>query len=1029
MTISLETEILFELSLAIGDTMELDSMLQRFQTEMLRLVNGSGSIIYRSSRECGQPRGTVSSVHVLPRNLVRKACFRAFTTQWPAEALFAELLERNDGRPLVVHCEGCEVYAWLLPRFGVHVFVRSDRAEPLSVDFQKGFEPLARKLANAARACLHEESLHRQSQRLELATRSAGIGVWEWDRATDSLEWDSRMVELYGIAATDFEADYAAWESRIHPEDRGRVAQRIQAALQESKPFDTDFRVLFPDGSVRHQRSHAAVMRDLSGEGLRMVGVAFDITARKLAEEEMRRARELAESANRAKSEFLANMSHEIRTPMNAVIGLSQLLAQTDLDEKQRDQVHKIHQSSRMLLGILNDVLDFSKIEAGRLELEVRDFALHEVIEQMATLFGEKAHSGGLELLYDIPPDLPRRVVGDSLRLSQVLGNLLSNATKFTGPGGVVELGIRAIAPAADGKVALRFHVRDTGIGMSSEQVARLFRPFSQADTSTTRRYGGTGLGLVIGRRLVEAMGGELEVKSAPGAGSTFNFTLTLPLGEDPRGWIECPETAGRRVLIVDDQQGARDIMRELLQHCEYVTEEAASGEAAIERIVAAERRGEPFDFILLDWMMPGGMNGGETCMAIERLHQSGGLTGTRPPILMVSAYAQEEIDLPAGLITDYLSKPLTASSFYDALVRAEGSAGARRPTAEIRVPDLQGRRLLLVEDNEINQEVATQLLEKTGASVRSVENGAEAIEAVRSDVPHLVLMDLQMPVMDGFEATRKLRAEGYDGPIVALSAAVMDADRQRAREAGVDGHLGKPIESESLYVALVNHLHATAPGVPSASKVSSVSKVGELSDEQPSTTVLLPRELPGFDLTRGRRQLGGEDAAYARLLRRFRARLGTDYAPLVDHLRAGRAGEARRVAHTLKGVAGTLAATTLQQLSTQIDRTLKTGERVAPDVVDSLEQALRETEQALGFFDFVREVSPEGSMVAVRTLYQRLEASELVEETILREALGYLRGWGLNCDSLEAQVEQMDFDGALDRLKGLLEDHQSGAT
>ncbi|TVR72321.1 MAG: PAS domain S-box protein [Spirochaetaceae bacterium] len=753
------------------------------------------------------------------------------------------------------------------------------------------------------------------------------------------------------------------------------------------------------------------VFRLSSGE---IVAVYDDLTGIKRAQQESERARREAEQASLAKSEFLANMSHEIRTPMNAVIGLSQLLMQTPLNDRQQDHANKIYYSSQMLLGIINDILDFSKIESGKLELEERVFSLNEIADQMATLFGETAHARQLELLFDIHPGIPQSLVGDSLRLSQVLTNLLSNATKFTDPGGVIELGIRTTGPAGDERISLNFRVRDTGIGMSPAEVARLFRPFTQADSSTTRRHGGTGLGLVISRRLVEKMGGELTVNSEPGKGSTFSFTLTLPIGAEGESAGGCPMIEGERVLIVDDQDAARRVMHDLLRHCGvFVTEEASSGEAAIERVVAAERRGEPFDFILMDWMMPNGMNGTETCEALERMRRNGELEQTRPPILMVSAYQKDEVSLPEGLTAGFLSKPVTASSVYNALLRAESGAGVvrGRPAAHIPTPVLSDHTILIVEDNEINREVAQLLLKKTGARIRTAENGVEALEAVRAESPDLILMDLQMPVMDGFEATRVLREEGYTGPIIALSAAVMDNDRREARQAGMDAHIGKPIESEQLYATLVEHLHPTAPSA--GSRIATTKSEG---------APLLPASLPGFDLARGLRQLGGDDALYARQLKRFGSKLRRDYAPLLEHLRTGHVEKARSIAHALKGAAGTMAASDLQHLAGQIDHALAHGVTVGSTLIDDLERALNAAERTLAALKQPGEAQVTGTADAVGMLRSRLEKSELIQEAILQKALAYLRSRGLDCDALEEQVERMDFDRALQILDTMVD-------
>jgi len=428
---------------------------------------------------------------------------------------------------------------------------------------------------------------------------------------------------------------------------------------------------------------------------------------------------------------------------------------------------------------------------------------------------------------------------------------------------------------------------------------------------------------------------------------------------------------------------------------------------------------------------MPGGMNGAETCVALEQMRRRGELQQTRPPLLMVSAYQKDEIALPEGLVTDFLSKPFNTSTLYDALVRAEtgvGVARPHRPANGSQPPNLAGRELLLVEDNEINQEVAQLLLKPTGARVRMAENGAEGVEAVRDLAPDLVLMDLQMPVMDGFEATRTLRKEGYTGPIIALTAAVMDDDRERARAAGMDAHLGKPIDSEQLYALLRERLGEMAATTTPPVNSSSPGAGGPDAPRAPPAAGGLPDQLPGFDLAEGRRRLAGDEALYLRLLKGLRGKLHSDYAPLVDHLRSGDTKAARRIAHTLRGAAGTLAAVELQQLAEEMDHTLKKGCTVEASRIDALEQALADAGQVLAGLESSHGASPAaeplgGTAEAVAQLRSNLANSELVEETTLQQALAWLRGRGHDSgglETLEARVAQMEFDEALQTLDAL---------
>ncbi len=537
----------------------------------------------------------------------------------------------------------------------------------------------------------------------------------------------------------------------------------------------------------------------------------YDIGERKRIEESLETARRAAESANMAKSQFVANMSHEIRTPMNAIIGLSQLATQFDLAERPRSYLEKIHSASQNLLRIINDILDFSKIEAGKMSIERITFDLETVLDSLVRSAGLQAHQKGLELIFRIDTAMARHFIGDPGRLGQVLLNLVGNAIKFTDRG-TVTVAIQRVDTGGDHQAQLRFTVTDTGAGMTRDEIGRLFKPFTQADESTTRRFGGTGLGLTISRQLVELMGGAIGVESDPGVGSRFWFTLALPIA-DPGAQAPKPgkEYEGLEALVVDDSAPARETLRSYLETIGMKVVEAESGRAAIALVQARQARAG-FALMLVDWRMPG-LDGLETVRQVVAMLEPHQL----PEIVMISAYDLDNLkalasNLPIG---SFLTKPISPSRLHDAIsaclhpakaVHAEAGAGYEMP----EVPDwLRGKLLLLAEDNRINQFVATEMLEHLGFAVEVAENGAEAIEKVRRKRYDAVLMDVQMPVLDGLSATRQIRAltdapaEHLAVPIIALTAGAMKEDLARCKAAGMNALMTKPIDAHTLVQTL----------------------------------------------------------------------------------------------------------------------------------------------------------------------------------------------------------------------------------
>jgi PAS domain S-box-containing protein len=800
-----------------------------------------------------------------------------------------------------------------------------------------------------------------------------------WHIPLDGSGWynsSERAVRIFGDPpATGHRYTLAHWVEHVRLGDEAAAkttAENFEAAVSGKIPvYDATYAYKRPvDGRVVWIHALGHVVKDANGKPTDMFGVTQDITDFKLLEMEMVGARQKAEEATQMKSMFLANMSHEIRTPMNAIIGLSHLALKTPLNAKQRDYVSKVHNAGTSLLAVINDILDFSKIEAGKLDIETTEFKLDEVIGSVTTLTAQKAHDKGLEFLAHVAPEIPEHLLGDPLRLGQVLTNFVNNAVKFTEQG-EIRLNIELVERTGD-KVQLKFSVRDTGIGMTKEQAAKLFQPFTQADMSTTRKHGGTGLGLTICRRLVELMGGRVWLESEAGAGSTFYFTVWLGVGSATGSGKIVPERLAQlRVLVVDDNAAAREILQEPLSGFASRVDVVGSGKEAIAAIQRHDAT-EPYDIVFMDWRMPG-MDG----LQASRHIKSDETLKHVPHIVLVTAFGREEVREEAERLEldGFLVKPVTKSMIVDTLVNVfagageEASVGSEREATEL----LRGARVLLAEDNEINQQIAVELLEGAGAKVQVANNGREAVE-VLSNGPQpppfdVVLMDLQMPEMDGYQATAKLRGDARFGTlvIIAMTAHATLEERQRCLAAGMNDHISKPIDPAMLFDTVGRYYKKAEAGASAAANAGAMStppareaapKGGPVASQPNQTDAPLQPigDLPaieGLDTKDGLTRVAGNRKLYLKLLRQFVEQQGPALDQISAALLGGDIALAERLAHTLKGVAGNIGAKTVQAAAGALEKwirnqagstELEAAQQQAAAVLDPLIGQLRAT-------------------------------------------------------------------------------------
>jgi PAS domain S-box-containing protein len=844
--------------------------------------------------------------------------------------------------------------------------IQSDHSDAFNQAQINMLRIIASHAAVSVSNALSFQQLSETRQRFEMAMVGANAGSWELNNKTGELITNEIWATMLGYTPDELQALYGntidQLSQLVHPED---LAKANSDFVKHIKGFSDIYRA-----EVRMKSRSGQWKWVLSvGKAIqhKVFGILLDVSESKAMESALLDAKEKAEHATKAKSDFLSNMSHEIRTPMNAIIGMSHLALHTELTPKQRNYIEKVHRSAEVLLGIINDILDFSKIEAGKLDIEHTEFQLDAVLEQLVDLVGLKAAEKHIELHFAIASDVPVLLLGDPLRLGQILTNLGNNAVKFTEQAGEITVSVHC-EQQQDHEVLLHFAVKDSGIGMTPEQQARLFQSFSQADSSTTRKYGGTGLGLAICKTLTELMQGEIWVQSNPGLGSTFHFTARLGVVKQAQTEVALPvELAGLKVLVADDNDTARDILAGLLRQQGFDVTITNSGEQALRLIREADQQ-RAFQLLCIDWNMPG-LDGLAT---ISRLQQLPLLHPAK--VMLVTAYGTDEAQQAAAdlSIHSYLAKPFTRDSLHQAVLHSfnhstQSSGKETGVTAKVQAAlrHLRGGRILLAEDNALNQELAMELLSSNGLFVTLAENGQQVLDLLQQHSFDAVLMDCQMPVMDGYAATQAIRQldQFKQLPIIAMTANVMAADIQKALDAGMNAHIAKPINVNEMFLVMAKWLKVANPQ-PDAVVIPAQAEQIHLPD------------LAGIDTSAGLAISQHNHSLYLKLLKRF-ADSNQDFSQQFQQALQDTDPEAAsRCAHSLRGSAGNIGAKAVQFAAQELEQACREQADISLPLL-RLEQELAVVVTALQQFSQtqvsveIQEADPE----QIQNLLQQLAA------------------------------------------------------